>query len=153
MIVYRLSDTKYADAIDGYGAKLFGGRWNSVGLPMLYTTQYISLAVLEILVKTTIANSPSDHSLASLSIADKVAMSTLEKAKLKSNWKMDINYSRFIGDSFLKDGNAAILQVPSAIIDTEHNYLFNPLHPDFKILKIISIAAFQFDKRLFLKNE
>ena len=52
MIVYRISNTRYSDDISGTGAKLHGARWNSVAVPMLYTAEHISLAVLEMLVNT-----------------------------------------------------------------------------------------------------
>ena len=45
MIIYRLTTEMYKNDLSGTGAKLFGGRWNSVGLPVLYTTENISLAI------------------------------------------------------------------------------------------------------------
>ena len=50
MIVYRLANGEFTHDLSGKGAKLYGGRWNSFGLPAVYTTEHISLAVLEILV-------------------------------------------------------------------------------------------------------
>ena len=153
MIVYRLTESKFADSLDGIGAKMYGGRWNSEGIAMLYCTQYISLAVLEIVVKTSIANIPSGYSLLKIEVPDKMSVTTLQNNKLKTGWKKDIGYSRYIGDSFIKSGNSPVLRTPSAIIEEENNLLFNPSHPDFKLLKIISHSHFDFDKRLFLKNE
>ena len=47
MHVYRLARREYAQHLDGQGAALFGGRWNAVGQPVIYTAQHRSLAVLE----------------------------------------------------------------------------------------------------------
>ena len=47
MIVYRLAAKQYIDDRTGTGAKLFGGRWNPVGLACIYASEYISLALLE----------------------------------------------------------------------------------------------------------
>lgn len=49
MIVYRLCKAAHI-ALDGKGARLWGGRWNSADWPMVYTAATPSLAVLEILV-------------------------------------------------------------------------------------------------------
>ena len=49
MIVYRLCKAVYS-ALDGEGARLWGGRWNSAGRPMVYAAASPSLAVLEVLV-------------------------------------------------------------------------------------------------------
>ena len=50
MIVYRITNSIYSNDFSGTGAKLAGARWNSKGIAMLYTTEHISLAVLEMLV-------------------------------------------------------------------------------------------------------
>jgi RES domain-containing protein len=41
-----------------------------------------------------------------------------------------------------------LLQVPSAVIRAEFNYLINPLHPRFEELVIGSPEPFRFDSRL-----
>ena len=48
MITYRISNAAYSNDISGSGAKRMGARWNSKGVPLLYTAQHISLALLEI---------------------------------------------------------------------------------------------------------
>ena len=41
----RLVLSKYAEsAFDGQGARLFGGRWNSKGTPMVYAASSLALA-------------------------------------------------------------------------------------------------------------
>ncbi|MBI5171468.1 MAG: RES domain-containing protein [Candidatus Melainabacteria bacterium] len=46
--------------MDGEGARLFGGRWNSPGLPAIYTSSHLSLAALELLVHLNFDNLPAD---------------------------------------------------------------------------------------------
>ncbi|WP_144431164.1 RES family NAD+ phosphorylase, partial [Pseudomonas syringae pv. coryli] len=49
--VYRLVKRKWlAQAFDGEGAKLYGGRWNSKGNACVYCAGSESLALLEVLV-------------------------------------------------------------------------------------------------------
>lgn len=51
-IVWRLLTARFADtAFTGEGARLYGGRWNRKGVPMVYTAGSQSLATLEMLVQ------------------------------------------------------------------------------------------------------
>jgi RES domain-containing protein len=150
MIIYRLAIEKFSRDISGTGAKLMGGRWNTPGLPVLYTTGNISLSVLEILVNTERQFIPHTYQLLKLNIPDNAVYTTIVKEKLKEEWKDDFEYTQWIGSEFLRLKKVLMLKVPSAVIDEENNFLFNPEHPDFKKLKILSINNFQFDKRLRL---
>ena len=135
MIIFRLTTGKYANNISGTGAKINGGRWNPVGLAVLYTSQYISLAILEILVRATKTTSPESYTLTSFEIPDN-GVYQIQLKKLKNNWKTDLKYTQGIGEDFLNANQSLCLQVPSAIVSQENNFLLNPLHSDFKKVKI-----------------
>lgn len=150
MIIYRLATAQYADDISGTGAKLTGGRWNERGLPVLYTAENISLAVLEIVVNADRHFIPPTYQLIKLFVPDTVECSFISKDKLKQQWKDDFEYSQWMGTAFIRQNKHLILKVPSAVVDEEYNYLFNPLHNDFKKLKITAISSFKFDNRLHL---
>jgi RES domain-containing protein len=139
--------------LSGNGAKLFGGRWNSIGLPALYTTEHISLAVLEILVHIKSYRRPLDYHLITIDVPDTVSLVPIDLQKLKKDWKDDCEYLQVMGDEFLKMNHSLILKVPSAIIENECNFIINPAHPDAGKIKIRSAKQFIFDKRLYLKNE
>lgn len=149
MIVYRISNTAYSDDISGTGAKLMGARWNSVGIPMLYTTQHISLAVLEMLVNTNFKDYATPLDLLYINIPDGIITSTIALKNLKQDWTNDFDLTRYIGDEFCKQKESLILQVPSAVVHEEYNLLANPAHPDFKKIKIIKTKSFWPDQRLF----
>lgn len=150
MIIFRLTTGKYANDISGTGAKIYGGRWNPVGLSGLYTSQYISLAILEILVRATKTTSPESYTLTSLEIPDR-GVYQIQLKKLKNNWKTDLKYTQGIGEDFLNANQSLCLQVPSAIVTQESNFLLNPLHPDFKKVKIIASELLEMDKRLTIQ--
>ena len=147
MITYRLTTGKFANDISGTGAKINGGRWNPIGLAGLYTSQYISLAILEILVRATRATTPNSYTLTSFEIPDN-SIYQIQLNKLKNEWKYDLNYTQGIGEDFLTDNQSLCLKVPSAIVPQENNFLLNPLHPDFKKVKIIASELLELDKRL-----
>jgi RES domain-containing protein len=41
------------------------------------------------------------------------------------------------------------MKIPSAIIPEEYNIVINPLHPNFKRVKLKEVKDFIFDARLF----
>ncbi len=149
MIVYRISNKLYSSDLSGTGAKLQGARWNSKGIPMLYTTEYISLALLEMLVHTQFRDYAIELDLLYIHLPDTSDIKEITLPKLKTNWIEDDDYSRFIGDEFIKSKQALILKVPSAVVQEEHNFLINPVHADFKKIKISKTKSFRPDKRLF----
>jgi RES domain-containing protein len=153
MITYRLATELYKDDLSGTGARLFGGRWNSKGIPALYSTENISLAVLEILVRADKQTIPPTYHLIKISIPDTVQLLSITTDKLKKTWKDDLGYTQWMGDEFLKSASSLLLKVPSAIVDEEHNYIINTKHPEFKKIKILGTTNFYFDKRLFVENE
>lgn len=149
MIVYRISKSEFKDDISGNGAKVNGSRWNSKGVSMLYTAEHISLAALEMLVHLNFDEVPFTFHLLSVFIPDNLSVTEIRLAKLKSSWEDDEDYTIYMGNQFIHLQEAACLKVPSAVVSQEHNYLFNPLHPDFKKIHIQSAKPFNFDKRLF----
>ena len=153
MIVYRLANGEFINDLSGKGAKLYGGRWNSFGLPAVYTTEHISLAVLEILVHVKTLQTPLNYYLITLEIPQNVPLVSIDYKKMKKNWKDDTYYLQAMGDEFLHSKKSLVLKVPSAIIEAENNFIINPAHPDIEKIKILNAENFTFDKRLSLKNE
>lgn len=153
MIVYRLATETYKLDLSGNGAKLFGGRWNSPGFSVVYTTENISLAVLEILVRADAYSIPITYHLITIDIPGSIQPLIITPAKLKAVWKDDIGYTQWMGDEFIKSNDCLLLKVPSAVVDQENNFIVNPQHTDFKEVKIVTVKKFTFDKRLFLKDE
>ena len=148
MTLYRISNQLYSSDLSGAGAKLFGSRWNSKGLPMLYTSAYISLAMLEMLVHTKLEEYSIALDLVYIDVPDSLDCKEITHIKLKTTWADDLTYTRYIGDEFIKSSQTPLLKIPSAIIAEEYNYLVNPLHRDFNKVKIIKIKSFRPDKRL-----
>lgn len=147
MIIYRLATEKFAQDLSGEGAKIYGGRWNPVGFAALYMSEYISLSILEILTRANKNTSPGSYRLLSVQVPD-TSVVIIEFKKLKKGWQQHIDYTRSIGEDFLKTNQSMVLKVPSAIVPQEHNFLINPLHKDFKKVKIVGNELLELDKRL-----
>lgn len=154
MLVYRISQTKYANQLVSPG---ISGRWNSEGQKMIYTAGSVALACLENLAHRSGTSLISGNfSIAIISIADEIKIENISNTDLvtiNSNWTWVDNYpiTQKIGNNWLNSGKSAILKVPSAIIDLEYNYLLNPNHNDFAKIKVVEINRFAFDPRLKAK--
>ena len=149
MTVYRICNALYSEDLSGNGAKLFGGRWNSKGVGMLYASEHISLAVVEMLVHNDCKDFSIELNLLYITVPEIIEIKEVKHSKLKNNWMDDFGYTRFMGDQFIQSGTHSILKIPSAVITQENNYIINPLHLDFKKIKITEISSFRTDKRLF----
>ena len=150
MIVYRLSKAQYAQDLSGKGAELVGGRWNSRGNAMLYTSQSIALCVTEIAVHVPLGILPKDYQLIHIEIPDE---DLLEMKRLPKDWQSfpHSNSTQMIGDKFLKEHKHLVFKVSSAAVQGEFNFLINPRHKNFNQIKIVKIEDFNFDERLFRK--
>jgi RES domain-containing protein len=151
MIIYRLAIEAFKDDLSGTGSKLFGGRWNFPGHPAIYTSENISLAVLEILVNADKNNIPPGYFLLKLQVPDSLPFKLITHKTLKEKWYVDFEYAQFIGSNFLESGKEAILKMPSAIVKDEYNFLLNPAHADFKKITLKESVLFDLDVRLLKK--
>jgi len=152
MIVFRLSKSKYAKDLTGKGAEKSGGRWNSKGVAMLYTSESRALCTTEIAVHTPLGDVPNDYRIISLEIPNN-SFSVLKETALPSDWKSfpHPDSTQKLGDKFIADRKYPVLKVPSAVVQGEHNFLLNPYHKEFSKVKILSDEPFSFDERLFKK--
>ena len=147
--VYRFAPIQFIDDLSGKGAMLFGGRWNSIGLPAVYTSYTISLALVELFIHKETYLDILANQLMEITIDDTIS-STIESKKLKKHWQLDAQYSQLMGNDFLTNNTSLCLQVPSAIIEEENNLVLNPQHINFsKSVRIKKVRPFSFDNRLF----
>jgi RES domain-containing protein len=150
VVGWRLVKDKHAKtAFSGEGARLFEGRWNSAGVAMVYCSQHLSLAALEILVHTQPVFM-RDRFRAFRVAWDESVMTTLSLTKLPKGWNAQPPgpVSKKIGDDWIQTGKFAVLAVPSVIVPFEQNFLLNPKDRDFGKIKIRDAGAFVLDARL-----
>ena len=125
-----------------------GGRWNSRGVPVIYTSSTKSLAALESLVHL---NPPVLFKYVVIRITFDEAL--LEIVRLKCFLRTGGSNCRHRPPRPLVMSGcgkrSAVLALPSVIISGEPNYLINPGHPDFKRISIGKPQRFAFDPRLF----
>lgn len=146
---YRLSSRKW-EAKSGKGAAIEGGRWNSIGVEVIYAASNPSLATLEILVH--FSELPENYVLTEIVIPDTIAIEHVAD-ELPVNWDAPAYSSEAqeFGNRWARELRSPVLSVPSSIMSppsTERNFLINPLHPDFAIIEFLPSRPFRFDPRL-----
>ena len=152
MQVYRLTRRTYAMHLDGQGAALFGGRWNSAGHPLVYTAQHRSLAVLEYRVNNPLPVQDL------LMITIDVPVNSIQHITLNdlpADWAHYAfeSPSARLGDQWLTQRESLLLSVPSAIVVQEHNILINPLHPNINQVKVLDTLPFLIDQRMYRPDD
>jgi RES domain-containing protein len=147
---WRITKRKHAkSAFSGEGAREFGGRWNNPGTAVVYAAQSQSLAALEMLVHLDSAELLEKYVLIAVEF-DQSLVRPVDAAALPRHWRSEPPPAelRSIGDNWAVAGSSAVLQVPSALVPGENNFLLNPEHRDFASLQFGKPLAFRFDPRL-----
>jgi RES domain-containing protein len=147
---WRIVQAHIADrAFSGEGARRYGGRWNNKGFALVYTSSSISLAILEILVHIPIYAILEEYVYIPVEFDQKLS-TVLNPDELPDLWNNDPSPQviKQIGDTWVESQESVIIEVPSAIVTAEKNFLINPAHPDFSKLKIGNPTKLEFDPRL-----
>lgn len=149
--VWRIvKSERQATAFDGEGARRYGGRWNEVGISMIYASGSLSLATLEYFVNLD-ALPPLALSL--VSIEARVPIGIIEDIgkSVPKGWDSlpATHEAKSYGTHWINRQSSAVLKVPSAVIPNEFNYLLNPHHPDFKRIAINPAIPFSLDSRMW----
>ncbi len=153
MIVYRLAKTTYSHDLSGKGAEKAGGRWNSRGVAMVYTSESRALCAVEIAVHTPLGILPNDFQLITIEIPEVIKIYKIQQKELPPDWD-SIPHSgktQVLGDDFIKENEFGVMKVPSAVVKGDSNYLINPNHKDAGKIKILKAEPFIFDQRIFIR--
>jgi RES domain-containing protein len=143
-------DDQAATAFDGEGARICGGRWNSIGVPMVYASEHQSLAAFEVRVHIDKTKMRQLYKCFAFQF-DEQLMEVFRVSALPKDWMQEPPPPTLqaLGDNWVRSGASVILAVPSVVIPKELSYLINPKHPDFAKLKFEHPTDFAFDQRLF----
>jgi len=137
--VWRICRRPFAD-LSGNGARLYGGRWNKPGRPLIYAAETAALAVLEVRVHLDLDWDmlPDDYVLVAIDTAAIVAETIHEPP----------DDPRAIGDAWIESRRSALLRVPSGIVPESYNVLINPAHSDALSIQLGPVRPFRFDRRV-----
>ncbi len=146
MIVYGITTEQWSKSLQASGSP---ARWNAKGQFVIYTAGSRSLACLENLVHRSGEWLGKMYKVMLIKFPDKIKIDTIDETSLKNNWQQfnNFSYCQSMANKWLTESTAVILRVPSVIIKKEYNYLINPQHRDFKLIKLIGVEGFNFDER------
>src|SRR5437867_12227926 len=114
---WRLTKTKLlASAWDGQGARKSGGRWNSVGIAVVYASGTLSLALVEVLVHLPSGILPA-YSAVRVDFDESMVIA-VQPAELPAGWREHPPppETKAIGDRWVAEGASAVLRVPSVVV-------------------------------------
>ncbi len=146
----RLTKARYQfTAFGGEGARLYPGRWNHKGVPLVYCAATLSLAALEYFVHIDAPDLPDDLVALPAELPDD-AVEVLDAAVLPRDWRALPGPSALkdIGDAWVRSMRTVGLSVPSAVVPSERNVLLNPAHSGMAALHVGPAEPFAFDARI-----
>ena len=152
-IVWRITTARRArTAFSGEGARLYGGRWNPKGVPLVYTAESRALAMLEMLVQDEPLH--ARYVVIPATLPDGLAIERVDPAKLPSDWRVPQRTEdlRAIGAEWAASKRTAVLAAPSAVLPEETNYLLNVLQPDFRRIRVGKPRVLVTDVRLLRRR-
>jgi RES domain-containing protein len=151
MRFWRICRRRYAaESASGEGARLYGGRWNSRGVRVVYTSTSLALAAIETFVNLEPNLRPNDLVYVEGEVPDGVEILKVALESLPAKWNRSREESlRKIGDAWVREGLTLGLLVPSSAIKGEWNLLLSPAHKDFAKIVFQQPQAFEFDVRMF----
>ncbi len=150
LTTWRIVSSRHLDdAFSAMGAKRTGGRWNSKGVPMVYTSGSLALSALEMAVNLPSPRLLQDFRCVPLQFDERLLI-VLSEEDLPVDWdsRPPSPSTRSIGDLWVKRVQSVVLKVPSVVVPQEYNYLVNPNHPDFAKAEIGEPTGFRFDPRI-----
>lgn len=148
MIVYRLTKSLYSHDLSGYGASLSAiNRWNSKGVPLLYTAANRALAFAEVFAHLPLHLIPEDFVMVTIELPKSSAITTLQlKKEIREHRLAE---TQKLGDVFAASAFQLAMRVPSYVVPGEFNVLINPSHAAMNQVSIVEVQPFPFDTHLF----
>jgi len=146
-----LKKTRRADAFSGEGARLYGGRWNHHGTPMVYLADCLALAALESFVHLVSADKQIPHFAFRVEIPAPLKIEQFALEQLPANWREfpTPDQCKDLGTKWMADNRSVALALPSVLVPNQFNILLNPGHPDFSRVRIEEWGDFSFDPRMW----
>ena len=150
---WRLVHKRKVDkAFTGIGSRRYGGRWNYKGIGVVYVSDSLALAALEIIVHAASYQALKNYVSIKVVFPKALVVDVNDIARLPKDWRADPPPEKLkeIGKQWSNNQISAILKVPSTIIPIECNYVLNPNHPDFNKVAVKQTIPFKFDQRLMV---
>jgi RES domain-containing protein len=150
MRLWRIADTAWATDLSGEGARRFGGRWNPIGVAVVYAATTPELSAMEKLVHLSRSTKHPAMTLVAIDVPDDAGVFQPGLDALPARWNDQTNFQacQQFGNDWIRRGSDLCMLVPSIIVPESRNAVLNIAHPRFGEVTATAIRAFQFDTRL-----
>jgi len=149
--LWRITTRKWALDKLCDGARLYGGRWNPIGYPVMYAGTTIEICALEKFVHLAGSAHPP-LVLVYVDVPDDAALVFQPPLKeLPKDWS-DLPApasTQEFGRHWLESASHLVMLMPSAIIPESLNAVINPAHPAYRDVRLEIVREFSFDGRMF----
>ena len=147
--LWRLYRAAHGPGLDGIGGTIASGRWHTMGTRAVYFGATAAIVVLERLAHIDPKLLPRDLRLGLFEFKKAVPVEKIRE--LPDRWVENEVGTQRLGTEWLRARTGCLLEVPSAVLPEESNYLFNPRHAAAEQLQLVQERPFSFDPRLLLK--
>jgi RES domain-containing protein len=152
LFCFRIGDPNGAHPIfDATGSTIAPGRWNTLGSPIIYTSEHYSTALLEKLVHGSGRLPPNQHYIR-ITVPRGTSYEVFSPPMLRGWDRTPPTVSKSFGERWCLEKRSAILLVPSVIARPDSNILINPAHSEFRGLEASLNEPVFWDRRLFAQR-
>lgn len=159
MVLWRIERALHVDAaLEGLGARLYGGRWNHAGTAIVYLSSTLSLSAFERFVHTLPAGKFDGLFAVGVELPDAAIADAARPARLPAGWRSphpDVQTANW-GSAWAKTRSSLLAAVPSALLPlelyedrTEYNLMLNPGHAGIGLARVIVRHPYAFDGRMW----
>ncbi len=141
--LYRIASRSHR-IFDGTGAAIVGARWNTIGTAVIYTSTSLAGAKMELLAHIGFNVLPKNYGFVEISVPE-----SAEVEVYPSKPPLSINISQAWGSAWHSGSHSLLARVPSVASPGEFNFIVNPQHPDFGLLKVSREKVARWDSRHF----
>lgn len=150
MEAWRIAKAVYSKDLSGQGAAIYGGRWNSRDIRMVYLAEHPATSAMEVLVHVE-GELPDDLVLIKLQLPDDAGLYLeVDPQSLPPGWDTEPSSpeAAAFGDRFVAEGQYLGMFVPSVLMPEERNLILNPAHQAMNSVRVLNERPFQYDPRL-----
>jgi RES domain-containing protein len=141
--LFRIASLRHK-IFDGTGAAIVGGRWNHLGVAVIYTSTSLAGARLELLAHIGFVARPRNYGYVEIDVPELTDVEIY-----KGGIPISFVRSKDWGSDWQRAGNTLLGRVPSIASPGDFNYLINPSHPSFSSLVVSSVRPAKWDSRHF----
>ena len=147
MLLYRITHKKFSAQLYVSGME---GRWNRAGNKVIYCAESIALAFLENMIRRQGVGFNTDFKIMIIQVPDTLKFTVVNPKNLRPGWRDFNDYSQcqLLGDKWFQERHTAVLQVPSAVLPENNNYVFDTEHKDYKLIQLIQTVDLVHDERI-----